>query len=66
MEYFHEPVGVMRRLHDALEYVTAGTIEQEAFLLVRARNASQPFGIGEMGGQVLHFFELDLSLGFLA
>jgi len=44
----------------------AGTIEQEAFLLVRARHANQPFGIGEMGGQVLHFFELDLSLGFLA
>src|ERR1700682_6651976 len=56
----------MRRLHDSLERVAAGTIEQKAFLLVRARHACQPFGIGEMGGQVLHFFELDLSLGFLA
>ena len=65
-ENFHEFVGVMRRPHDALQRVAAGTIEQEAFLLVRARHAHQPFGIGEMGGQVLRFFELDLNLGFLA
>src|SRR5713226_1178190 len=56
----------MRRLHDALERVAPGTVEQESFLLVRAWHAYQPFGIGEMGRQVLHFFELDLRLGFLA
>src|ERR1700739_3074063 len=56
----------MRRLHDALERVAAGTIEQEAFLLVRARHADQPFSIGEMGGQTLYFLQLDLNFGFLA
>jgi hypothetical protein len=66
LENLHEFVGVMRRPHDALERVTGSTIEQEAFLLVRARHADQPFGVGEMGGQVLRFFELDLSLGFQA
>ena len=47
----------MRRLHDALERMAAGAIEQEAFLLVRARHARQPFAIGQLSGQILHFPE---------
>src|SRR6476659_10386198 len=40
-ENFHEFVGVVGRPDDALERVATGTIEQEAFLLIRSRNAHQ-------------------------
>ena len=39
LDNVHEAGGVMRGLHDALERVAAGTIEQETLLLVRAGHA---------------------------
>ena len=60
-----EPVGVVGRLHDALERVAAGAVEQEPLLIVRARHADQPFRIGEMRRKVLHLLELEVGLGFL-
>jgi len=65
LDDFQEPVGVMRRLHDALERVAAGAVEQESLLLVRAWHAHQTFGVGEMSGEVLHLPEVDLDVGFL-
>src|SRR5947208_7185822 len=65
LDDFQEAVGIVRRLHDALERVAARAVEQKSFLLVRAWHAREPFGIGEVSGEVLHLPELDLDPGFL-
>jgi len=39
LENLHEAVGVVRRLHDALDRVAAVAVEQEPLLRVRARHA---------------------------
>src|SRR6266581_4956655 len=61
LENLHEAVGVVRRLHDALERVAAVAVEEEALLLVRARHAHHPFGIGQVRGKIFHFLELDVG-----
>src|SRR5437867_4630792 len=62
----HETVGIVGRLHDAFQRVASGAVKKKILLLVAARNAQEPFRIGEMGGKILHLLELDLGLRFLA
>src|SRR5262249_43456677 len=66
LEDLHEAVGVVARLHDALYRVAAVAVEQEALLLVGARHARHPLGVGELRGEVLRFPELDVGLGLAA
>ena len=61
-----EAVGVVGRLHDALERVAADAVEQELLLLLGAGHAVQPFGIGEMRRQAAQLLELEVGLGLLA
>src|SRR5947199_8286771 len=62
----HETVGIVGRLHYAFQRVASGAVKKKILLLVAARNAQEPFRIGEMGGKILHLLELDLGLRFLA
>src|SRR6185503_10530553 len=63
LEDLHEALRVVRRLHDPLERVATIAVEQEPLLLVRARHARHPFGVGELRGQVARLLEPDVGLG---
>src|SRR5258708_7243681 len=63
LENLHEAVGVVRRLHDALDGVAAVAVEQEPLLLVGARHARHPFGIGQVRGEIFHLPELEVGAG---
>ena len=65
LEDLRELVGVVGRAHDALDGVAAVAVEQERFLLVGARHAHQPFGIGELARQVAGGLELEVGGGRL-
>jgi hypothetical protein len=48
LEHLHELLGVVWRLHDAIEVVAADAVEQRFLLLVGAGEACEPFGIGDL------------------
>jgi hypothetical protein len=59
-------IGVIFRAHDALERVAAHAVEQLALLLIGARNARQPFAIGQLRGEVCGLAQLEVQRrGFL-
>src|SRR5258708_17504295 len=66
LENLHEAVGVVCRLHDALESVAAVAVEENPLLLVRAGLAQHPLGVGQVRGKILHFPELDVGAGHAA
>src|ERR1051325_489740 len=47
----------------ALEGVAAVAVEQELLLLVAARHAGHPLGVGKLPGEVARLPELDVGLG---
>ncbi len=63
LEDLQELLGVVRRFDDALQRVTAVAIEQKFLVFVGARQAQQPFGIGELRGQIARLLELEVGFG---
>ena len=61
-----ETVGVVLRAHDAFQRVAADAIEQVLLVLLLARHADDPFGIGQLGGEVFGLGQLEVGLGLLA
>ncbi len=61
-----ETVGVVLRAHNAFQRVAADAIEQVLLVLLLARHADDPFGIGQLGGEVFGLAQLEVGLGLLA
>ena len=51
---------------DALQRVAAGAADQELLLPVGAREAREPFAVGELGGEVAGLVQLEVGLGAAA
>ena len=62
LDHLHEALGVVARLHDALERVADDAAHQPDLLLVGAGKARHPFRIGELGGDVVGLAQLDVGI----
>ena len=66
LHHLHEAGRVVRGLGDALERVAADAAIEEFLLLVRAREAREPLGVGELRAEVRGLAELELHASAVA
>ena len=63
LEHGEERFSIISRAHDALERMTAHAFDQRPLLLRRAGHAHEPFGIGQLRGEVGGFAQLEGDIG---
>ena len=61
LEHLHELGGVVRRLHDALQGVATDAIGQRRLDFVVARQAAEPFAVGELIGERVGLAQLNVG-----
>src|SRR6266545_1541367 len=61
LHYLPEPGGVVLRFRHPLQRVAADAAVEKLLLVWRSREARQPFGVGELGAQVLRLAQLELE-----
>ena len=66
LDHRHQLIGVGGRLHDPLERVAAHAIDQLELLVVGARDAHHPLGIGELPGEIARLAKLQIGGGRLS